>query len=166
MNPPPLSSERQVIAMDRLRLLSLSYYISGAIGAAFVSFLLIHFFLMLGFSFVPASQWNAPATSPGSAQYASPTPFPAASPTAKSAQAPPVIVFRIIAGVIGAIIICGWALGALTAYAGHCVKNRKHKLFIYVMAGINCIWIPYGTLLGIATILLFQWPEVQAEFKT
>ncbi len=165
-NLPPLNLERQVIAMDRLRLLSLGYYISGAIGAAFVSFLLIHFFLFLGISFVPASQWNTSAPTPRSAQYASPTPFPTASPTSNSAQAPPAIMFRIFAGIIGLIIICGWTLGALTAYAGHCIKKRKHKLFIYVMAGINCIWIPYGTVLGIATILLFQWPEVQAEFKT
>jgi len=74
-------------------------------------------------------------------------------------------MFRIFTGVIGLIIICGWTLGALTAYAGHCIKKRKHKLFIHVMAGINCIWIPYGTILGIATILLFQWPEAQAEFE-
>lgn len=165
-NPPPLNIERQVIALDRLRLLSVGYYISGAIGVAFVSFLLIHFFLLLGLSFIPPSQWNAPTPSPSSAQYASPTPFPAASPTSKNAQAPPAIMFRIFAGVIGLIIICGWVLDALTAYAGHCIKKRKHKVFIYVMAGINCIWIPYGTLLGIATILVFQWPEVQAQFKT
>lgn len=165
-NPPPLNAERQVIALDRLRLLSLAYYISGAIGAAFISFLLIHFFLLLGFSFVPVSQWNVSAPTPGSAHHASPSPIPTASSTPNNSQAPPVIMFRIFAGVIGLIIVCGWTLGALTAYAGHCIKMRKHKLFIYIMAGINCIWIPYGTLLGISTILLFQWPEVRSEFKT
>ena len=164
--PPPLNVERQIIAGDRLWLLSLAYYISGAIGAAFVSFLLIHFVFFLGFSFVPASQWNAPAPTPGSAQHASASTIPSASPGSSSSQPPPAIMFRIVAGVIGLIIICGWTLGALTAYAGHCIKKRKHKRFIYIMAGINCIWIPYGTVLGIATILLFQWPEVQAEFKT
>ena len=70
------------------------------------------------------------------------------------------------AGVVFAIIGAAVWLGALTAYAGHCIKKRKHRLFIYIMPGVNCIWIPYGTVLGIATILLFQWPEVQAEFKT
>ena len=166
----PLSNnfERQVIATDRLRLLSLAYYISGAVGAVLVSFLLLHFFLFLGFSFIPASQWAAPARSPMNAPYTStsPSPAPTASQGSNTAQGPPAIMFRIVAGVIGLIIISGWTLGALTAYAGHCIKKRKHKLFIYVMAGINCIWIPYGTILGIATILLFQWPEVQSEFKT
>ena len=164
-DPPPPNFERQIIALDRLRLLSLAYYISGAIGAAFVSFLLIHFFLFLGFSFVPASQWTAPTPTPASAQYASPTLSPTPSRISNSAAAPPAIMFRIFAGVIGLIIVCGWTLGALTVYAGHCIKKRKHKVFIYVMAAINCIWIPYGTLLGIATIVLFQWPEVQAEFE-
>jgi hypothetical protein len=157
--------ERQAIAMDRLRLLSLGYYISGAIGAAFVSFLLIHFFLFLGFSFIPQSQWNASPRSPSVAQRVSPMAFPTASPSADSNQGPPAIMFRVVAGVIGIIIIAGWTLGALTAYAGHCIKRRKHKVFIYVMAAVNCIWIPYGTVLGIATIILFQWPEVQAQFK-
>ena len=165
-NPSSPDIERQVIALDRLRLLSLGYYISGAIGAAFVSFLLIHFFLILGFSFIPESQWNTSTRSPSAAQQASPMPLPGASPSANTNQGPPAIMFRIFAGVIGVIIIGGWVLGALTAYAGHCIKKRKHKVFIYVMAAINCIWIPYGTLLGIATIILFQWPEVQAQFKT
>lgn len=167
-NPPSPDIERQVIALDRLRLLSLGYYISGVIGAAFVSFLLLHFFLFLGFSFIPESQWNASTASPSPAQHASASamPVPSASPFAKTNQGPPAIMFRLFAAVIGVIIIGGWTLGALTTYAGHCIKKRKHKVFIYVMAAVNCIWIPYGTLLGIATIILFQWPEVQAEFKT
>jgi hypothetical protein len=158
--------EREVIALDRLRLLSLGYYISGAIGAAFVSFLLIHFFLFLGFSFIPQSQWDAGTRPPAAAQQASPTSLPGAPPSAGMNQGPPAIMFRIFAAIIGVIIIAGWTLGALTTYAGHCIKKRKHKIFIYVMAAVNCIWIPYGTLLGIATIILFQWPEVQAQFKT
>ena len=165
-NPPSTDIEREVIALDRLRLLSLGYYISGAIGAAFVSFLLIHFFLFLGFSFIPESQWQAPTRSAAVAQYASPTALPSASASANPNQGPPVIMFRIVAGIIGVIIVGGWILGALTAYAGHCIRKRKHKVFIYVMAAVNCIWIPYGTLLGIATIILFQWREVQAQFET
>lgn len=164
-DPPSIDSQRKVIALDRLRLLSIAYYISGAIGAAFVSFLLIHFFLLLGLSFIPASQWNQPTSTPSTAHYLSPS-RSAVSPSSHKAQGPPAIMFRIFAGVISLIIACGWTLGALTVYAGYCIKKRRHKVFIYIMAAINCIWIPYGTVLGIATILLFQWPEVQAEFKT
>lgn len=165
-NSPSADIRRQVIALDRLRLLSLGCYVSGAIGAAFVSFLLIHFFVFLGFWFIPQSQWNAGTRSPAATQQASPTALPSASPSADTNQGPPAIIFRIVAAVIGVIIIVGWTLGALTAYAGHCIKKRKHKVFIYIMAAVSCIWVPYGTLPGIATILLFQWPEVQAQFET
>jgi hypothetical protein len=151
--PPPSDRSREIVALDRLGLLSLAYYISGAIGAAVVSFLLIHFFILLGLSFVPASQWTQPAPAIATAPYV--VPSPAASPGRGDFQGPPVIMFRIFAGVIGLIVVGGWTLGALTAYAGYCVKHRKHKVFIYIMAAINCIWIPYGTVLGVATILLF-----------
>jgi len=121
--------QRLVIALERqrLRLLSLGYYVSGAIGVAFVSFLLIHFFLFLGFSFIPQSQWNAGTRSPAAAQQASPIALPSASPSADTNQGPPATMFQIVAAVIGVIIIVGWTLGALTAYGGHCIKKRKHK---------------------------------------
>jgi len=165
-DPPKVFSERQIIALDRLRLLSLAYYISGAIGAAMVSFLLIHFIVLIGISFIPASQWDQSPSKPTISQQGSPSPSAQASAIPNKNEAPPPIVFRLIAAAIGFIIVCGWILGALTAYAGYCIKKRKHKLLVLIMAAINCIWIPYGTILGIATILLFQWSEVKAEFKT
>lgn len=165
IDPPPLDSTRQIIAVDRLRLLSIAYYISGGIGAAMVSFLLFHFFLVLGMSFIPPDAWSHGTPTPRPAYTLAPgLPAPATTVAHKS-DAPPPWLFRVIAGVIGFIILLGWTLGGLTIYAGHCIRKRKHKILIYTMAGLNCIWIPYGTILGIATILLFQWPEVQAEFK-
>jgi hypothetical protein len=147
MHPPSLPSEVQAaIANDRLRLLSVAFYISGAIGAVFVSFLLLHLVLFTGVSFIPESMWS----------------------TGKSAhqEAPPVIVFRIIAIVIFFIIISGWALGGLTAYAGRCIARRENRIFVLIMAGVNCIWIPYGTLLGIATFMLLTTPSAKHAFQT
>ena len=51
MSPPALSeAEEQIIVRERLRLLAIGFYVKGAVGAAVVSFFLIHFFMMLGFS--------------------------------------------------------------------------------------------------------------------
>jgi len=79
-------------------------------------------------------------------------------------QGPPVIMFRIFAAVIGGIILLGWTFGALTIYAGRCVHNRTHRVFILVMAGLNCVLIPWGTLLGIATFYVMQSPAGIREF--
>ena len=146
---------------ERLRLLALGFYVKGAVGAVFISFLLLHFFMLLGFSFIPESSWNPPPKPSTTVESLSVTPSPSPRPVN---QGPPVVMFRIFAAVIGVIILLGWAFGALTIYAGRCVQKRTHRMFILIMAGLNCPLIPWGTLLGIATFILLQSPAGQREF--
>src|SRR5436190_14291136 len=162
MSPPALSEmEEQIIVRERLRLLAIGFYVKGAVGAIFVSFLIFHFVFMLGFSFMPESAWNPPPKSATTAESLSVAPTPAARPVN---QGPPVVIFRVFAALIGGIILIGWTLGGLTMYAGRCVQKRTHHTFIYVMAAVNCPFIPWGTLLGVSTFLLLQSPAAQAEF--
>jgi hypothetical protein len=146
---------------ERLRLLAIGFYVKGAVGAIFVSFLLFHFFFLLGFSFMPESAWNPPPKPTTTVQSLSVTPSPSPRPVN---QGPPVIMFRIFAGVIGIIILLGWTFGGLTIYAGRCVQLRRYRLFIYVMAALNCPFIPWGTLLGIASFIVLQTPTARREF--
>lgn len=148
---------------ERLRLLALGFYIKGAVGAVVVSFFLIHFFMVLGLSFLPQSAWDTQPKSVTTTQSPSVLSSPSPSPRPVN-QGPPVIMFRIFAAVIGVIILLGWTFGALTIYAGRCVHNRKHRVFILVMAGLNCVLIPWGTLLGVATFTVLQSPAGQREF--
>ena len=141
----------------------IGFYVRGAMMIAFGCFFLIYVAFFLGFSFIPESAWNQPAaTSP------SPTPFAWATPTPHPANSepPPVIVFRIMAGVFGFVTFLVWTLGCLTAYAGRCIQKRRHKLLIYLMAGLNCLFIPYGTLLGVFTFIILGSPVAIDEFKT
>ena len=161
---PPIApeAEEQIVVRERLRLLAIGYYVKGAMGALFISFLLLHFFLFLGFSFIPESGWNPPVKPVTTAQ--SPSVLPSPSPKPAN-QGPPVFMFRIFAAVIGVIILLGWTFGALTIYAGRCVQKRKHRVFIMVMAGLNCALIPWGTLLGIATFIVLQSPAGRDQFS-
>ena len=160
MSPPAFSAaEEQIIVRERLRLLVIGFYVKGAVGAVCISFLLLHCFFFLGLSFLPESSWAPkPASTVHSLSVA-----PSATPPAAH-QGPPVVMFRIFAGVIGLVVLLGWAFGGLTVYAGHCVQNRTHRLFIYIMAALNCPLIPWGTLLGIATVMVLQTPAAQREF--
>jgi hypothetical protein len=164
MSPPALSeSEGQIIVRERLRLLAIGFYVKGAVGAVFVSFLLFHFVFLLGLSLMPESAWNPspkPATTIKSVSV-SPSPSPSPRPVN---QGPPVVMLRVFAGVIGVIILLGWAFGGLTIYAGRCVHKRTHRLFIFIMASLNCPFIPWGTLLGIATFMMLQTPLARREF--
>jgi hypothetical protein len=154
-------AEEQIIVRERLRLLAIGYYVKGAVGAFFISFLLFHFFFLLGFSFIPETAWNPPPKPATMAQ--SPSVLPSSTPPRVN-QAPPVMMFRIFAAGIGVIILLGWTFGALTIYAGRCVQKRQHRTLIFVMAGLNCVLIPWGTLLGIATFILLQTPVARREF--
>ena len=153
--------EEQIIVRERLRLLAIGFYVKGAVGTIFVSFLLFHFVFMLGFSFMPESAWNPPPKSATTVQSLSVTPSPSPRPVNPG---PPVIMFRIFAGVIGVIILLGWTFGGLTIYAGRCVQKRTNRLFILIMGGLNCALIPWGTLLGVATFMLMQTPVARREF--
>ncbi|HEX4629557.1 MAG TPA: hypothetical protein VH188_01200 [Chthoniobacterales bacterium] len=162
MSPPALSeAEEQIIARERLRLLVIGFYVKGAVTAVFVSFLLFHFVFMLGFSFMPESAWNPPPKPATTSESFSVSPSPSPRPVN---QGPPVVIFRIFAGVIGLIILLGWTFGGLTIYAGRCLQKRSHRLFIFVMAALNCPFIPWGTLLGIATFVVLQTPFARREF--
>ena len=162
MSPPALSeTEEQIIVRERLRLLVIGFYVKGAVSAIFVSFLLFHFVFLLGFSFMPESAWNPPPKPVTISESLLATPSPSPRPVN---QGPPAVFFRVFAGVIGLIILLGWTFGGLTIYAGRCLRKRTHRMFIYVMAALNCPFIPWGTLLGVATFILLQTPEARREF--
>jgi len=57
-------------------------------------------------------------------------------------------------------------VSALPAYAGWCIHQRKKRTLIYIVSGFNCLFVPYGTLLGVCTIVVLGSPEAQAEFPT
>jgi hypothetical protein len=155
--------EEQIIVRERLRWLAIGYYVKGTVGAVFISFLLLHFCMLLGLSFIPESSWNQRNRTPNTARSPAAVPSPPPQPTN---DAPPVILFRILAAVIGVIILLGWTFGGLTIYAGRCIQQRKHRMLIIVMGGLNCILIPWGTLLGIATFMVLQSPAGLEEFRS
>jgi hypothetical protein len=157
-----LDVEQQIIVRERLRLLAIGYYIKGAMGAALVSIFLLHFFMLIGLSVMPQTAGNAPVKPVTTAQAPSVLPSPSSRPVN---QPPPVMMLRIFAAAIGVIILLGWTFGALTIYAGRCVQKRTHRVFIFIIAGLNCVLIPWGTLLGIATFIVIQSPAGQEAFR-
>ncbi|CAN5449303.1 hypothetical protein BH09VER1_BH09VER1_35770 [soil metagenome] len=159
--PPTALDEKSIVTRERLRLLSLGYKISGVIGVVMVSFLLFHLVIFTTISFLPPTAFTPPAKS-SSSQVESGSRVEPSSPRHDALF--PFFIFRIVAGVIGLVILSGWILGALTFYAGHCLARRQHRTFIQVMAALNCLWIPYGTLLGVFTFIVLNTPEAEAEF--
>jgi hypothetical protein len=159
------SDEPRIVARERLNLLAIGFYVRGAIMLVFSCFFLIYVAILLSVSFIPESAWNQPPrphASPSAVASTTPTPAPHGG---VNSGAPPVIFFRIMAGVMGGFVLLGWIGGALTIYSGNCIKKRKHRMLVYVMAALNCFFIPYGTLLGVFTFVVLSSAEAIAEWN-
>jgi hypothetical protein len=49
--------------------------------------------------------------------------------------------------------------------AGRCLSRRKSYSFALVMACIECLFVPFGTILGIFTIVVLSRKSVKALFS-
>lgn len=159
MPPPsiPTAHEQAILTRERLRLLSWAYYISGGIGIVTISFFLFHVIFFVVLAFLPETDFPPPAVHSPATSSPSSHPHPSLSPT---------IIFRILAGIMGSIVLCGWLLSGLTIYAGRCLQKCRHRPFIYVMGCLNLIWIPYGTILGICTLLALSSESARLAFSS
>jgi hypothetical protein len=63
------------------------------------------------------------------------------------------------------LIVLGWALSACIIIAGRYLARQRHYMFCVVMAAIECIFMPFGTVLGVFTIIMLSRPAVQELFE-
>ena len=78
---------------------------------------------------------------------------------------PPPAVFGWLFVLVGAaIMLAGFAFATCVAYAGRCLAHRRHYMYCLVMAGIGCMFMPFGTVLGVFTIVELQKEPVRQMF--
>ncbi len=64
----------------------------------------------------------------------------------------------------GKIVIASWILAACTFLAGWLLALRKQYGFCIVFAIVNCVIVPFGTVLGIYTLVILLRPRVKTLF--
>ena len=64
----------------------------------------------------------------------------------------------------GVFFVVLMALALLKFYAASCIRRRKSRLFCQIIAGISCLAIPYGTLLGVLTFIVLGRANVARWF--
>ena len=153
------ADEERIVARERLNFLAIGFYVRGGIMLVFGCFMVLYACMFLAFALIPESAWNQPAQHAAASVNSTPAPHLA------NPGAPPVAVFRVMAGVMLGVVVLIWIAGALTLYSGSCIKKRKHRMLVYVMAALNCFFIPYGTLLGVFTFIVLSSPEAIAEWN-
>lgn len=124
---------------EHLRLLSLFHYIVAGLVALFAMFPLIH--LAIGLALVTGHMDGA-----GNKE-----------PVAR-------VVGLIFVCFAAAFIVCGLSFAVCLAFAGRFLKERRHYMFCLVVAGLACMFMPFGTVLGVLTIIVLVRPSVKASF--
>jgi hypothetical protein len=124
---------------EHLRLLSLFHYVCAGVAALFACFPIIH--LVLGLVLLLSPQSFGP-----------------------SRNQPPAFIGLFFVLFASVIILLGWTFAGFLAYAGKCLAHRKNYTFCLVMGGIACMFMPFGTVLGIFTIIVLVRPTVKALF--
>lgn len=89
----------------------------------------------------------------------------ASSPNSND-NGPPAVLFGGIFVLIGAVIaIIALVIGLLFVKTGRNLSKQQSYTFCFVVSCISCLFVPFGTILGIFTIIVLSKDSVKAIFN-
>jgi hypothetical protein len=128
---------------EHLRLLAIFHYIVAGLAALFSFFPLLY--TAMGAIFLFAARHGTPK--PGE-------------------ELPPEILGWLFVAFGALFFLAGIAMAICILFAGGSLSRRRCYWFAFVVACIECIFIPFGTILGIFTIIVLSRESVKALFLT
>jgi hypothetical protein len=128
---------------EHLRLLAIFHYAGAGLAALFSFFPLLY--TTIGAILIFAARHGTPK--PGE-------------------ELPPEFLGWIFAIVGLLLFFLGIAMAICILLAGRCLSRNKHYTFAMVMACIECLFIPFGTILGVFTIIALSQESVRTLFST
>ena len=131
--------------LEHLRLLSIFHYVVAGLAALFACFPMIHLAIGLVMLLWPDVLFQDRNVD-----------FP------ESERQMLGLMFTVIASLF---ILAGWAMALCTFFAGRNLGRHRHYTYCLVMAGILCMFVPFGTVLGVFTIIVLIRPSVKTLFK-
>jgi hypothetical protein len=126
---------------EHLRLLAIFHYVVAGLAALFSLFPLIYATIGVIFVFI--------------ARHGTPKP---------GEELPPEFLGWIFIGIGSVLFLLGIGLAICILIAGRCLSRRKRYSFALVIACIECLFVPFGTILGVFTIVSLSRESVKALF--
>jgi hypothetical protein len=125
---------------DHLRLLSIFHYIVAGLAALFSLFPLLY----SGFGWFML--------------------YAAAHPQNIKGEPPPAFMgwLFIVFGCF--FFLCGETLATCIAFSGRYIARRSHYWFAFVVACVQCLFFPFGIILGVFTIIVLSRSSVKQLF--
>jgi hypothetical protein len=121
---------------EHLKLLSIFHYVVGGITGFFACFPIIH--LIIGIAMLIGSFGR---------------------------KGPPPAVGLMFVMMALVFITAGWTLAICIIVSGKRLARRTNYKFCFVIACISCAFSPFGTVLGVFTIIVLVRPTVKELFS-
>jgi hypothetical protein len=139
MTPPPLPNRDA----DHLRTLAIFHYVVGGLSLLGLGFMYLHYYFMQTFFANPKLWENAKEPPPFNPQ-----------------EFWMIFVwFYVAAGIVMVVA------GVLNLMSGRYLQQRKNRMFSLVVAGLNCLQMPFGTVLGVFTLVVLTRESVQRLYE-
>jgi len=148
MNPippvAPLPRDQRNIDVDHLNLLSIFYFVMAGFALMGILFF-VGYYEFMNYMFTNPDMWKNQKGGPPPAEFFD--------------------MFAVFKCVFVAFQSLYAVIGGLNLMAGLFLRQRKHRTFTLVVAAINCLQIPLGTVLGVFTIIVLIRQSVVELYK-
>jgi peptidoglycan biosynthesis protein MviN/MurJ (putative lipid II flippase) len=140
-NLPPIFRDQRKIDSDHLNLLAIFHFVGAGFAVLGILFILVHFAV---FHTVMANPkiWENQKSGPPPAEFFA--------------------IFKWMYLVFGLWFLSSCVLNLISAF---CLRARKARAFSMVVAGINCLHVPIGTVLGVFTIIVLVRDSVRQLYE-
>jgi len=125
---------------DHLRLLSIFHYVVGGLAALFALFPILHMLFGLFLILAPDKFGN-------------------------KGDAPPAFFGWFLIAFAACFMFAGWTFATLVILTGRFLARRKYYTFCIVMAAVECLFMPFGTVLAVFTLVVLLRESVKRMFQ-
>jgi hypothetical protein len=132
---PPITRDQRKVDVDQLNLLAIFHFVGAGLALVGLLFLGLHFLMFMTFM--------------------------ANAPDPRGNRLPPAeffMFFRFFYVIAAAFFVSS---GVLNIMSGLFLRSRTHRMFSIVVAAINCMHMPIGTVLGAFTIVVLARDSVR-----
>jgi hypothetical protein len=138
---PPIFRDQRKIDSDHLDLLAIFHFVGAGFAVLGILFLLAHYAFLHMF-FANPKMWEHQKGGPPPAEFFA--------------------IFKWFYLVFAIWFFCSFALNLISAF---CLRARKYRTFSMVVAGIDCLHMPFGTVLGVFTIIVLIRDSVRQLYE-
>lgn len=144
MEYPPAFDPHQLLERQKddqnLKLLAIFHFVVGGLAVFGMGFLFLHYLLVSRVLLDPKFSGGAHGPMPPKE----------------------IFQFFIIFYIVGGIALLLASVGNILS--GIFIQRRKHRIFCMVVAGLNCLQVPIGTVLGVFTIVVLGKDSVRRSY--